>query len=126
MCNGGRILHHLFHRLPRNNDTVLFVGYQAEGTRGRKIVEGDKKIKILGEEVDVNCNIVNIGGLSAHADKNELFKWMSNFKDAPKNTFIIHGEPETQHIFADNIKSKLGWNTYVPEHLETYELFKGI
>ena len=126
MCNGGRILHHLYHRLPRPNDTLMFAGYQAEGTRGRKILEGDKKVKIFGEEVDVRCNIVHINGLSAHADKSELMKWLGNIKDAPKNTFIIHGEPENSRIFAETITSKFGWNTYVPEYLESYDLFKGI
>lgn len=126
MCNGGRILHHLFHRLPRANDTVLFTGFQAEGTRGRKILEGDKKIKIFGEEVDVRCNVQHINGLSAHADKEELLRWLGNFRENPKNTFIIHGELENSKIFAQTITDKFGWNTHVPDYMETYDLFKGI
>jgi metallo-beta-lactamase family protein len=126
MCNGGRILHHLFNRLPRPNDTVLFVGYQSEGTRGRKILDGEKTTKIFGEEVEVKCNIVHLDGLSAHADKKELFKWLKNFKSAPKQTFVIHGEIETMNIFAQNIRNQFGWNVTVPDYMESFELFKGI
>lgn len=126
MCNGGRILHHLFNRLPKSNDTILFVGYQSEGTRGRKILDGEPTTKIFGEEVTVKANIVHLDGLSAHADKVELFKWLKNFKSAPKQTFIIHGEVDTMKIFAQNIVDKFGWNVTVPEYMESFELFKGI
>lgn len=126
MCNGGRILHHLYNRLPRPNDTVLFVGYQSEGTRGRKILDGEKTTRIFGEEVDIKCRIVHLDGLSAHADKAELFKWMKNFKSAPKQTFVVHGEQETLQIYAQNIRNTFGWNVTVPEYMESFELFKGI
>lgn len=126
MCNGGRILHHLYNRLPRPNDTVLFVGYQSEGTRGRKILDGEKTTRIFGEEVEVKCQIVHLDGLSAHADRKELLKWLKGFKSAPKNTFIIHGEAESMQAFATTIKSQFGWNVTIPEYLESFELFKGI
>lgn len=126
MCNGGRILHHLYNRLPKANDTLLFVGYQSEGTRGRKILDGEPTTKIFGEEVQVKCNIVHLDGLSAHADRKELFKWLKNFKSAPKQTFIVHGEVETMNIFAQNIRNQFGWNVTVPDYMESFELFKGI
>jgi len=126
MCNGGRILHHLYNRLERENDTILIVGYQAEGTRGRRILEGEKKIRIFGEEKEVKCKVVHINALSAHADKSELMRWLSNFKVAPKNTFIIHGEPDVANVFSQNIINTYGWNVTIPELMETFELFKGI
>jgi metallo-beta-lactamase family protein len=126
MCNGGRILHHLFNRLERENDTLLIVGYQAEGTRGRRILEGEKKVRIFGEEKEVKCKVTHINSLSAHADKPELMRWLGNFKTAPKNTFITHGEPDVANIFAQNIINTFGWNVTVPEMMETFELFKGI
>jgi metallo-beta-lactamase family protein len=126
MCNGGRILHHLYHRLPRPNDTLLFVGFQSEGTRGRKLLDGDNSSRIFGEEVLVKCHLEQISGLSAHADRAELLKWLGNFKSAPKMTFIVHGEPEVSKQFSNTIASKLGWNSTVPNYMEVFELFKGI
>ncbi|HAR20115.1 MAG TPA: MBL fold hydrolase [Cytophagales bacterium] len=126
MCNGGRILHHLYNRLERENDTILIVGYQAEGTRGRRILEGEKKIRIFGEEKELKCHVVHINALSAHADRSELMRWLSNFKVAPKNTFITHGETEVASAFAQNIHQTFGWNVTLPNMMETFELFKGI
>ncbi|HTF82396.1 MAG TPA: MBL fold metallo-hydrolase [Cytophagales bacterium] len=126
MCNGGRILHHLYHRLSRPNDTLLFVGYQSEGTRGRRLLDGEPSIRIFGEEVQVKCHLEQISGLSAHADRAELFKWLANFKSAPKMTFIVHGEPEVSKQFSHAIQNKLGWNSTVPNYMEAFELFKGI
>lgn len=126
MCSGGRILHHLFHRLPRENDTLLFVGYQAEGSRGRKILNGDKSVKIFGEEVPVKCNVRHLEGLSAHADKTELMQWLSHFERSPKFTFVVHGEKKVCEVFAKNIRQEFGWNVHVPEYFESVELFKGI
>jgi metallo-beta-lactamase family protein len=126
MCTGGRILHHLFHRLPRENDTLLFVGYQAEGSRGRKILDGGIKVKIFGEEVPVKCQVRHLEGLSAHADKSELMQWLGNFERSPKFTFVIHGEKKVCENFARTIRQELGWNVHVPAYFETVELFKGI
>ncbi|HRF32055.1 MAG TPA: MBL fold metallo-hydrolase [Cyclobacteriaceae bacterium] len=125
MATGGRVLHHLFHRLRNENDTVLFAGYQAEGSRGRRIQDGEPSVKIFGEEVPVKCKIKTINGLSAHADQGELLQWLNNFTDSPKLTFITHGEKESAEVLAEKIKEK-GWNVIVPEYLETVELFSGI
>ncbi|HLF35304.1 MAG TPA: MBL fold metallo-hydrolase [Cyclobacteriaceae bacterium] len=126
MCTGGRILHHLFHRLQRPNDTVLFVGYQAEGTRGRKILEGEPTVKIFGLEVPVKCNIERLEGYSAHADREELLSWLSAFRSSPKQVFVVHGEPKCADIFAKTIRDKFNWNVTVPGYLESHELFRGI
>lgn len=92
MATGGRILHHLYNRLPNSQDAILFVGYQSEGTRGRDLLEGKEFIKIFGSYVPVKAHVEYIAGLSAHADQEELLQWISNFKQSPKITFIIHGE----------------------------------
>jgi len=126
MMTGGRILHHLYHRLQREQDTVLVAGYQAEGTRGRRLLDGEKTIKIFGEEVPVNCTVEYISSMSGHADKGELFQWLGNFKDSPKLTFTVHGEGEDIHAYAKHIRDTLGWNVLVPQYLESVTLFEGI
>lgn len=125
MATGGRILHHLFHRLRREHDTVLLAGYQAEGSRGRRIQDGESIIKIFGEQVPLNCHVNTIHGLSAHADQSEILKWLSNFKDSPKMTFITHGELASATALAAKI-DEMGWNTIIPEYLQTVGLFSGI
>jgi metallo-beta-lactamase family protein len=125
MATGGRILHHLFHRLRRENDTVLIAGYQAEGSRGRRIQDGEPFIKIFGEEVPVRCHVKSIHGLSAHADQTEILTWLSNFTKSPKMTFITHGELTSATALATKIEGK-GWKTIIPEYLQTVELFTGI
>jgi metallo-beta-lactamase family protein len=126
MCTGGRIIHHLYNRVQNENDTLLFVGYQAEGTRGRRILDGDPKIKMFGYEVPVLCHVEKIEGLSAHADRSELIGWLRNFKEHPKNTFVIHGEKQSSENFANTIREVFNWNVYVPAYKETVELFRGI
>ena len=126
MCTGGRILHHMANRLPRESDIFLFAGYQAEGTRGRDMLNGEKSVKIFGEQIPVRCQVRVVNGLSAHADQSELLKWLSGFKKAPKQTFITHGEPETAKAFANTITQQFGWHTFVPQYLETVSLFEGI
>jgi metallo-beta-lactamase family protein len=126
MATGGRVLHHLFHRLPNENDTVVLAGYQAEGSRGRDILEGEKTIKIFGEQVPVHCHVREVHGLSAHADQSELLRWLSNFKKAPKTTFIVHGEESSATVFSKIIQEKMGWNTLIPAYLQTVNLFSGI
>ncbi len=126
MCTGGRILHHLYHRLPRPHDTILFVGFQAEGTRGRKLVEGDESVNIFGLPVPVASNIRNIIGLSAHGDKDELLEWMKGVEEPPKRTFVVHGEATSSYHFARAIR-RMGWsNVIVPEYLESFLLFDNI
>lgn len=126
MCTGGRIIHHLYNRLQNENDTLLFVGYQAEGTRGRRILDGEEKIKMFGYEIPVVCHVEKIEGLSAHADRSELVDWLSNFKDHPKNTFVVHGEKRSSEAFAKTITEEFSWNATVPKYKETMELFRGI
>lgn len=126
MMTGGRILHHLFHRLRNERDTVLISGYQAEGTRGRDLVDGKPFIKIFGEEVPVKCKVVNMTSLSGHADCGELFDWMKNFTRKPKLVFTTHGEGENILRYAENIRERFGWNVVVPEYLQRVMLFEGI
>jgi len=125
MATGGRVLHHLYHRLPKENDTVLFAGFQAEGSRGRRLLEGEPFVKIFGEEVPVKCQVRVINGLSAHADQSELLQWLGNFKESPKMTFITHGEMASATTFSKKIE-EMGWKTIIPEYLESFELFNGI
>ncbi len=125
MATGGRILHHLYHRLRKESDTVLFAGYQAEGSRGRRILEGESTIKIFGEHVPVKCQVSVINGLSAHADQSELLRWLSNFQDSPKMTFITHGEIRSATTLSMKIE-EMGWKPIIPEYLESFELFNGL
>jgi metallo-beta-lactamase family protein len=126
MMTGGRILHHMFHRLPNPQDTILISGYQAEGTRGRDLMDGAPSIKIYGEEVPVKCRVEHMTSLSGHADRSELFQWMANLENGPKLTFCVHGEGEKIERYAQAIRDRLGWKVIVPHYLESVELFSGI
>jgi metallo-beta-lactamase family protein len=126
MMTGGRILHHMYHRLKHEQDTILVAGYQAEGTRGRRLLDGEKTIRIFGEEVSVKCKVEYITSMSGHADQGELFKWMEGFKSKPKITFTVHGEGKDLEAYAQSIRTKMGWNVVVPKYKETVMLFKGI
>lgn len=116
MADAGRILHHLKHNLWRPESTVLFVGYQAQGSLGRRLLEGVKKVKIMGEEISVKAKIVNLEGFSAHADKDQLTTWLGNFKTKPANIFVVHGEHDMSEPFAALITDKFGIPTYVPKY----------
>ena len=122
MCTGGRIVHHLKHRLPDPQNTVLFVGYQAQGTRGRMLVEGREEIKIHGMTVPVRAQIAQIDGLSAHGDAHELMRWLSGFEAPPKRTFLVHGEPHASEALEKRIREQLGWATHRPRYAETVTL----
>src|SRR5690606_5333391 len=126
MMTGGRILHHLYHRLRNKQDTLLIAGYQAEGTRGRRLVDKESEIKIFGELVPVNCHVENVESFSGHADREELFDWMQNFAEKPKMTFVIHGEDPGKARYAQAIRDRLGWNVMEPHYLESVSLFEGI
>jgi metallo-beta-lactamase family protein len=119
MVAGGRILHHMIHRLPHRNNTVLFIGYQAEGTRGRTILEGKPTVKIHGKQIPIRAAIENISGFSAHADYNEILAWLLGFNRPPLKTFIVHGEPDASTALAERIKNTLGWDVVIPEYNET-------
>jgi len=112
MCNGGRIMHHFKHRLWNKRNAVIFVGYQANGTLGRHIVEGAKEIELYHEKISVNASIHTINGFSAHADQNELLEWMRAFKHLDK-VFLIHGEEDKQLIFKDVIQEKLHKDVHI-------------
>ena len=92
MCEAGRIRHHLKHNLWRTDSTILFVGYQVPGTLGYSLLNGVKKVKLFGEEIEVRASIVNLPGISGHADRDHLTAWIANFKKPPKKVFIVHGE----------------------------------
>jgi metallo-beta-lactamase family protein len=126
MMAGGRVVHHLFNRLPRPQDTVLIVGHQGEGTRGRDLLEGHDHLKIFGEAVPVRCQVKAIDGMSAHADQSQLMDWAKQFAEPPKRTFIVHGEKASAQVFGQLLKQELGWNTVVPDYLESFSLFEGI
>ncbi len=110
MATGGRILHHLAHRLPDSRTTVLLVGFQAEGTRGRALQDGAKAIRIFGTAVPVEAQVVTVHGLSAHADRRETLRWLTGFTRAPRQTYLVHGEPPAAHALAEAINGQLGWS----------------
>jgi len=116
MCTGGRIKHHLFNNISKPEHTVVFVGYQASGTLGRHILEGAEEARILGQKHPIKARIERINGFSAHADREELHRWLSGFQKPPKHLFIVHGEPDSANNFAKFIKSKTGWENSVPEY----------
>ena len=126
MMAGGRILHHLYHRLRRPQDTVLICGYQAAGTRGRDLLEKKTDIRIFGESVPVMCRVENLRGLSGHADKDELFRWMGGFMSNPKLVFTVHGEEPGISRYAEAIRKRFGWNVVTPVYQDQYTLFEGI
>jgi len=121
MCDAGRIRHHLKHNLWRSESTILFVGYQAEGTLGRYLLDGAKKVKMFGEEIAVRAQITNFNGLSAHADLDGLIEWVKNINPAPLQTFVTHGERESSEAFVETLKA-LGMPAYAPEYLSAYDL----
>ena len=122
MCTGGRIKHHLIHNISRPESTVLFVGYQAQGTLGQEIVEGKDPVRILGEEREVKAEITQLGGLSAHADKEELMRWLNSVENQPRRVFVTHGEGEAVQKFASSIKKGKGWPVSSPNYGTEFEL----
>ncbi len=119
MCDAGRIKHHLLYNLGRRECAVVIAGFQAAGTLGRRLVDGAKRVTLLGQSVNVKASIYTIGGLSAHADRNALLGWLRNFRHPPGKTFVVHGEADTAASFADGIRSELGWaNVVTPRNGE--------
>jgi metallo-beta-lactamase family protein len=116
MCTGGRVKHHLVNNISRPNNTIMFVGYQAVGTLGRSIVDGIKKVRILGEKRSVKAKIVRIHGFSAHADRNELLDWLRELEAPPRGVFVVHGETESARSFGNYARKQTGWNVTVPEY----------
>ena len=122
MCDAGRIKHHLKHHLWESKDTIVFVGYQAEGTLGRSIVNGDKDVSIFGEKIHVNAEICNLEGFSGHADRDDLLDWLSSFIKPPKKVFLVHGEEESKKGFAASVKQALGYDCTVVEDVSEFNL----
>ncbi|MFC1932564.1 MBL fold metallo-hydrolase RNA specificity domain-containing protein [Chloroflexota bacterium] len=116
MCTGGRIKHHLVTNISRRESTILFVGYQAIGTLGRQIIDGAKKVRILGQYYPVRARIAQIHGFSSHADRNGLFKWLSRLDRVPRQVFVVHGEPESAKQFSEFLRERTNWNISVPEY----------
>ena len=122
MATGGRVLHHLKHRLPDPDTTVLLVGYQAEGTRGRSLQDGAKEIKMLGEIVPVRARVTVLDGFSAHADQEEILRWLRTFKKPPRMTYVVHGEPAAASTFAGLIRERLSWKAEVAKYQQKISL----
>jgi metallo-beta-lactamase family protein len=116
MATGGRVVHHLFAGLPDPRNTVLFVGFQAAGTRGRQLIDGAQHVKIFGQHVPVHAKIEKIDGLSSHADAGEIIRWLRTFPRAPKVTYLVHGEIVAQDALKVRIAKELGWHVEVPLH----------
>lgn len=122
MCTGGRIVHHLRNRLPVGANAVLFVGYQAEGTRGRRLLDGARTLRIHGHEVDVRARILRMDMLSGHADREELLRWLGNFEAPPASIHLVHAEPGAARALQEALRSRLGWEAHVPRLEETVTL----
>lgn len=114
MCEAGRIRHHLLHHLGRSENAIVFTGFQAAGTLGRRLVDGATEVRLFGERVPVRARICTVGGLSAHADQAGLISWLHGFRKAPRQTFVVHGESATALDFASRIERELGWAVEVP------------
>jgi metallo-beta-lactamase family protein len=125
MCEAGRIRHHLKHHLWNRNSSIVFVGYQAEGTLGRSLVNGVDRVTLFGEEIQVNAEIHNLEGFSGHADKNGLMDWVSGFRQEPAMIFLVHGEQEAKRALAERIWQERGYETTVVEAVSEFELGKG-
>ena len=123
-ATGGRIVHHLRMRLPDPKNTVLFVGYQAAGTRGQALTQGVEEVKMFGEMVPVKAEIRQIDALSAHADRSELVRWSGALgRPGPGRVFLTHGEPEAAESLAELLRQTYGWTVHVPNPLEKADLF---
>jgi metallo-beta-lactamase family protein len=122
MATGGRVLHHLEATLPNPRNTVMFVGFQALGTRGRKLVDGAPSVRMKGHDVPVSARIEKIDSMSAHADAGEILRWLSGFKKAPAMTYLVHGEPVALEALKAKISSERQWPVYVPGHEETVQI----
>ncbi|HEY8514084.1 MAG TPA: MBL fold metallo-hydrolase [Candidatus Binatia bacterium] len=115
MATGGRVLHHLRQRLPDERNTVLLTGFQAAGTRGRSLQDGAKTLRMFGEEVTVRAKVVALDGFSAHADRQDILRWLRGFRRAPRKLWLVHGEPEASASLCELVEEQLGWNVSVAE-----------
>lgn len=122
MATGGRVVHHLERCLPDHRNTVLFVGFQGAGTRGRIIQSGAEKIKMHGHDVSIRARVETLENLSGHADYNEIFRWLGGFPKPPQKTFLVHGEPAAAESLKEKITRQLGWQASVAAHLQKVSL----
>ena len=122
MLAGGRVLHHLARLAPDPQNLVVLVGYQALGTRGRRMLDGERTIKIHGRRIPVRSDVITVHGLSGHADRNELLRWVKSAPNAPKYTFVVHGEEGSAEAFADLLERRTGTHAITPSHGEEFDL----
>jgi metallo-beta-lactamase family protein len=122
MLTGGRVLHHAMRVLPDPNATIIFVGYQAAGTRGRRIQEGEREVKIMKNYIPVRCHVEKVEGFSAHADWKAVLRWLEGLETTPKTVFTTHGEPDAAEAMAQHIRERFGWNVVVPHYQQSVEL----
>jgi metallo-beta-lactamase family protein len=122
MATGGRVVHHLRHQLPDPRNTVILTGYQAEGTRGRQLLEGARQVKMHGRYVPVRAEVVQLAELSVHADADETLGWLSRAAEPPRVVYVVHGEPQASAALARRISTELGWCAVVPRYGERVRL----
>ena len=122
MLTGGRVMHHAMRILPDENATIIFVGYQAAGTAGRRVLDGEPEVRIMKNWIPVRCHVERVEGFSAHADWKAVIKWLEGLPNTPKMVFTTHGEPDAAEAMAGHIKDRFGWNVIVPQYEQTVEL----
>jgi metallo-beta-lactamase family protein len=122
MVTGGRVMHHLAQRLPDPRNAVILAGFQAQGTRGRALQEGAKTLRLFGQEVPVNAEIIELGQFSAHAGKSELLRWLTGLTAPPQQTYLVHGEPSAAQSLQSSIQEKFRWKVSVARYLDTVNL----
>ena len=118
MATGGRVLHHLAQRLPDARNSIIFVGFQAVGTRGRALIDGRRETKLLGRHVPVKSEIVDLSHFSVHADQSELIDWLRAAPSEPDTVYVVHGEARAASTLCDTVRDQLGWCTAVPHYCE--------
>jgi metallo-beta-lactamase family protein len=122
MATGGRILHHLAQRMPDAKNTILFIGFQAPGTRGHAIKNGARSSKIFGQQIPVRAKVVALEQFSDHADPPEMLAWLDTFKNKPGRTYLVHGEPDASSLLRDMITKELAWKVEIAEWMQKVEL----
>lgn len=114
MLTGGRVLHHAMRVLPDPKATIIFVGFQAAGTIGRRVLDGEKEVRIMKRWIPVDCQVRRVDGFSAHADWQTILKWLESLESAPKRVYTTHGEPSAAEAMAQRIRERFGWEVKVP------------
>jgi len=122
MATGGRVLHHIAQRAPDRRNAILLAGFQAEGTRGRSLEEGARTVRIHGQDVPVAAEVINLRQFSAHAGKSELIRWLTGLPAPPRQTYMVHGEPQASASLKAAIESKFNWSVALPQYLQTVDL----